>query len=332
MNAKSKEELIIENLVTRTRRLLEEKGRDSLETAKRIILVEKVECKEMREALEYFMTQYWHDLTTPTLLSLACEAVGGDADDTKPIAIPLIIISGAMDIHDDIIDGSKTKDDRATVTGKFGRNIALITGDFLLGTGFVLLNKACKIISTTKFWRIITCIKNALSEIAGAEALEISLQKKHIIKPEEYLYLVRKKAADIQGLMEVGSVIGDGSKEEFKTLGKYGRCLGMLSILRDDLIDLNDPKEIRHRISRECLPFPLLYMLANITENPIIASLRLRKVRNVKMIQDAAKNSDGFKYCKKVMNDIADECNLTLRNIKHQKDNLKLLIDFMLNT
>jgi geranylgeranyl pyrophosphate synthase len=184
MNDKSKEKLISENLMTRTMRLLEEKGRDSLETAKRIILAEKVACKEMREALHYFMTQYWHDLTTPTLLSLACEAVGGNANDAKPIAIPLIMISGAMDIHDDIIDGSKTKDGRATVTGRFGRNIALITGDFLLGTGFVLLNKACEIISTTKFLRITTYIKNALSEMAEAEALEISLQKKYVIKPE----------------------------------------------------------------------------------------------------------------------------------------------------
>ena len=332
MNSKGKEKLIIGNILTKTRQLLEEKGQDPLETAKRIMLAEKVECKEMREALHYFMTQYWHDLTTPTLLSLACEAVGGDADDVKPIAIPLIMISGAMDIHDDIIDGSKTKDGRVTVTGKFGPNIALITGDFLLGMGFVLLNKACKAISITKFLRIITCIKNALAEIADAEALEISLQKKHIIKPEEYLYVVRKKAADIQGLMEAGSIIGGGSKEEFKALGKYGRCLGMLSILRDDLIDLNDSKEIRHRISHECLPFPLLYRLANISENKIIASLSMRKVRNIKMVQDAAKNSDGFRHCKKVMKDIADECNLNLRGIKYQKKNLKLLIDFMLNT
>jgi geranylgeranyl pyrophosphate synthase len=131
--------------------------------------------------------------------------------------------------------------------------------------------------------------------------------------------------------MEVGSIIGEGSKEELKALGKYGRCLGMLSILRDDLIDLNDPKEIQHRMRHECLPLPLLYMLANTTENPIIASLSLRKVRNVKMIQDAAKNSDGFKYCKKVVNDIADECSLASKDIKYQKRNLRLLIGFMLS-
>ncbi len=323
--------IITKKLVKQTRKLLEEKGRELLETAKKVVLEEKIECSEIREALQYFMKQYWQDLTTPTLLSLSCEAVGGSSEDIKSIAVPLIIISGAIDIHDDIIDRSKTKDGRATVVGKFGKEIALVVGDLLLVNGFILLNKACGRIPNVKFSRVIEDIKTALSELADAESLEILLQRKKTIKPDEYLHVVRKKAADIEGLMKVGAILGEGTENEIKALGRYGRGLGMLSILRDDLIDLMDFREIRHRIKYECLPFPLLYALENPAVNSIIASASLRKKGDINLILDAIEKSGGFRHCKQVMDSIARESYSALKIIKYQKTNLTLLIDFMLH-
>ncbi len=322
--------IITKKLVKQTRKLLEEKGRELLETAKKVVLEEKVECGEIREALQYFMERYWQDLTTPTLLSLSCEAVGGNSKDIKSIAVPLIMISGAIDIHDDIVDRSKTKDGRATVVGKFGQEIALIVGDFLLGNGFILLNKVCGRIPNTKFLLIIENIKTALSELADAESLEILLQRKKTIKPDEYLHVVRKKAADVEGLMKVGAIIGGGSDKEIKALGKYGRCLGMLSILRDDLIDLMDFKEMRHRIKYECLPFPLLYTLRNTAVNSVILSGSLRKKTDIDSILAAVEKSNGFKHSKKVMHDIAKECYSALKIVKYHKENLSLLVDVLL--
>jgi geranylgeranyl diphosphate synthase type I len=332
MRSNKRKKNITEKLVRQTRKLLEEKGRESLEIAKKLVLEERIECGEIREALQYFMKQYWQDLTTPTLLSLSCEAVGGNSEDIKSIAVPLIMISGAIDIHDDIVDRSKTKDNRATVVGKFGEEIALIVGDFLLGNGFILLNDACGGISNTKFSLIMENIKNAFSELADAESLEILLQRKKAIKPHEYLHVVRKKAADIEGLMKVGAITGGGSAEEIKALGKYGRCLGTLSILRDDLIDLMDFKELRHRIRYECLPFPLLYTLRNTTVNSVMPLLSVRKKKDVNSILDAVEKGGGFKHCKKVMQDIAKECYIPLKIIKHNKKYLTLLVDTMLTT
>jgi geranylgeranyl pyrophosphate synthase len=332
MDSNEREKNIAEKLVRQTRKLLEEKGRESLEIAEKLVLEERIECAEILEALQYFMKKYWRDLTTPTLLSLSCEAVGGNSEDIKSIAVPLIMISGAFDIHDDIVDKSKEKDNRATVVGKFGEEIALIVGDFLLGKGFILLNEAFGGISNTKFSLIMENIKTAFSELADAESLEILLQRKKTIEPDEYLRIVRKKAADIEGLMRVGAIIGGGCAEEIKALGKYGRCLGTLSILRDDLIDLMDFKELRHRIKYECLPFPLLYILRNTTANSTMPLLFVRKKKDVNSILDAVQKAGGFKRCEEIMEDIAKEGYTALNTIKHDKKTLKLLIDTMLTT
>ncbi|KPV61704.1 MAG: Short chain isoprenyl diphosphate synthase [Candidatus Bathyarchaeota archaeon BA2] len=131
-----------EELMEQLQKTLEERGRKALEMARNEVLQEEIECKETREALKYFITEYWHDLARPALLSLACEAVGGYPDITTPIAIPMTLISGAIDIHDDIIDRSKVKGSRLTVLGKFSKGIALLVGDALLFKGFTLLHKA----------------------------------------------------------------------------------------------------------------------------------------------------------------------------------------------
>ena len=101
-----KETISQEEITNQLLKLLEERGRTALEMARKTVLEEKIESKEVREALTYFINEYWHDVTRPAILSLACEAVGGDPNITTPIAVPLILISGAIDIHDDIIDQS----------------------------------------------------------------------------------------------------------------------------------------------------------------------------------------------------------------------------------
>lgn len=118
MNKNSNQEEIIGQL----QKLLQERGRTGLALARKTALEEKIESKEVKEALDYFVNECWHDVTRPALLSLVCEAVGGDPDITTPIAISMSLISGGIDIHDDIIDQSETKGERPTVFGKFGKD------------------------------------------------------------------------------------------------------------------------------------------------------------------------------------------------------------------
>jgi len=322
-----------EEIVKHVERLLEERGKEALEMARKEVLGEEIECKEAREALKYFMTQYWHDRTSPTLLSLACEAVDGDLNAVATFAKPIILIGGAVDIHDDIIDQSRKKDQRPTVYGKFGQSIALLVGDALLFKGFSLLFEGCRYISSDKMGSIVSTLKNLFFELGDAEALELKLQMRRDVKPEEYLYVVRKKAADLEGLMRIGAIIGNGSKEEIEMLGRYGRMLGMLSILRDDFIDMNYFEEIANRIAYECLPLPILYALedpkAKSQIRNILSKKKLTK-KDVRLLSEIVENADGFGRLKEKMKELITTGKNNLRKIKHRKETLISLINFML--
>jgi len=323
-----------EEIMKQMQKILEERGRKALEMARKTVLEEEIECKEVREALNYFMTEYWHDVARPALLSLACEAVGGDPDITTPIAIPMILISGAIDIHDDIIDQSKIKGSRPTVLGKFGKDIALLVGDALLFKGFTLLYEAVeKGIPAEKVAVIIDIIKRTFFELGDAEALELQFRGRLDVTPEEYLHVVKKKAADVEAHTHISAILGGGSKEEIEALSKYGRLLGMLILLRDDLIDMIDFEEAVHRIKREYLPLPILYVLQNSKIKPEISSVLSKETitkRDAEKILAVVDKAGGFNRVEEFMQELAQDAYSRIERIKWNRKYLKILTKGML--
>jgi geranylgeranyl pyrophosphate synthase len=329
MNETANQEEITEQLL----KLLEERGKKALELARKTVLEEKIESKQIQEALKYFMNKYWHDVTRPALLSLVCEAVGGDPDKTTPIAISMMLISGGIDIHDDIVDQSKTKGDRPTVYGKFGKDIALLVGDALILKGFTVLYQALeKGVPAEQIAAISDIIKRTFFELGDAEALELRFRGRTDVTPEDYLSVVRKKSADFEAYTRISAIIGGGSKKEIGALGEYGKLLGMLVILRDDIIDMLDPEETIHRIKHEHLSLAILYAL----QKPEMKSLVSDLLKKTTTTKDAEKLSmlvdeaGGFNDMQKCMQELAGAAYNKLEEVKLINNSLALLICGML--
>jgi geranylgeranyl pyrophosphate synthase len=309
--------------------LLQERGKEGLELAKKTILEEKIESKEVKEALKYYMTECWHDFTRPALLSLVCEAVGGDPNITTPIAASITLISGATGIHDDIIDQSKIKGSRPTVPNKFGQDIALLVGDALLFKGFTLLYKAVeKGVPAEKIAAISDIINRTFFELGDAEALTLQFRGRTDVTPEEYLRVVRSRSADIEAYTRISAILGNGSEEEIEVLGEYGRILGMLVILRDDMIDMLDLDETIHRIKKEYLPLVILYALQNSKMKFLISDL-LKKTTTTKDAQKLSilvDEAEGFNQMHNCMKELARIAYTKIEKAKFNKNYLELLI------
>jgi geranylgeranyl pyrophosphate synthase len=323
-----------EEITKKLQQLLEERGMKALELARKTVLEEKIESKEVREALKYFMSEYWYDVTRPALLSLVCEAVGGDPNIITPVAIPMSLISGAIDIHDDLVDRSKSKWSRLTVYGKFGRNVALLVGDALLFKGFTLLYEAVKKgIPAEKILMISNIIKETFFELGDAEALELQFRGRLDVLSEDYLRVVRKKAADVEAYLRIGSILGKGTQKEIKSLRKYGRLLGMMIILNDDLFDMNDFGEFMNRIKNEHIPLQIIYALEKSRDKSqfnLILRKRKKTKDDFKKIIDFTKNAEGPILVAKKMKSIVDEAEYHLQGIKKNKQYFKYLVESLL--
>ena len=322
-----------EEIINQLQEVLQKRGKKVLELARSTVLEDKIEHEEVREAVKYFISEYWHDVARPALISIVCEAVGGNPESAIPIAISMSLISGAIDIHDDIIDQSEVKESKPTVFGKYGKNTALLVGDALLFKGFNEIQHAVeKGIPVEKITIISDIIKETFFELGNAEALELNFRGRLDVKPEEYLRIVRKKAADVEAHTQISAILGNGTKKEIESLRKYGRLLGILIILRDDMIDTLDIEETVHRIKNEHVSLPIIYALQNPKTKSKLTEICLKKEiskSDYEKILALIVEAKGLDLVDEYMQTIAVEALDITDKIDKNKNYLKILIKGM---
>jgi heptaprenyl diphosphate synthase len=247
-----------EKIMTKVENVLRTRSIKSLELARRQIQNLKIESPKACQAIKLY-AENWDDITHPGILSLACEAVGGTNEEAVPLQVATLLLTATMDLHDDVIDQSKTKNGRPTVFGRFGKDITILIGDafFLEGFSFLIKNEA-KIPSET-LRRITGAIEQAYFEVGNAHLFEAGLRGKTNVSPDRYLRLIRKKAWNIAVHAQIGAILGGGTAKEIQIMTNYGKTLGTLITLREEYIDLFEPEELLNRMKNECPPLPLLY-------------------------------------------------------------------------
>jgi len=311
--------------------LFEKEGKETFEKVQKVILEENIECQEVQDAMKHFLSYRRSGFfIRPTLISLGCKAVGGNTKVVLDIAVPLVLMSGGMDIHDDILDNQKRQDSRLTVLGKFNEDIALLTGDALLFKGLISWHKLVKEkLSVQRFIEITRLLEKAFFEVGDGQALEISLKRQTDVDPERYLHIANKKAADIEALLRIGAIIAKAAQHEIESLGAYGRCLGMLWILGDDLADMFSHKEMKRRIENGCLPLPLFYAMKNSKFksqiHEIISKKKITK-KDTETILQMATESSGLEKTKKVIQDLIEKALKNVEGFKNTEE-LKLFVE-----
>jgi len=316
------------------RNFVEKHGRFALQRARESILSEHFDCKKIEDAMQYFMNEYWQNYTTPTLLFLAHEAVGGDSERLLNLASAMIIVSGGIDIHDDVVDNSKQKDGRVTVYGKFGKEVALLVGDSLLVKGLMMFWEACQGFGIRRALRALEYLKKGLFELGEAEVSELGFRGRLDVKPKEYLRVMHKKAADVEALMRIGALLASADDSQIEILGKYGRIVGYLSILRDDVLDMIVLEEFRQRVKYECLPLPLLYALNDYeTKTNLIELLAKKRItrRDFEKISYLTKKAHGFRKTQKCLNEQRRRGTRLLNKLTKKVKELQLIIDGLAN-
>jgi len=323
-----------EGLAEKALKILQKRSEITLELAKKEILKEELECKSARDAFRYYVSK-WKDTTRPGVFSMACEVVGGNLEESLPLQVSLSLIDAGLDIHDDIIDNSVSKNTESTVYGKFGKDTALLLGIAFLVKGFDNLCKAVENLPQKRKTAITEAANNFLFEEIDAHIMEAELKsRKWDTKPNEYLHVLEKKAVDIEGRMRIGAIFGSGSSKEITAIGNYGRKLGILLAVRSDFIDIFEPSELANRVRNECLPLPVLYSLQSSVHVKKVQRILLKELideSDVNELVETIYHTAGLRHLRQYLNDLREkaimELDLFPRN--EAKDELLLLISSM---
>jgi geranylgeranyl diphosphate synthase type I len=305
---------------------LNRRSRKPLEFAKKTMLAEEIEYRELREALEHYVL-HWNDFTHPGSFSIACEGVGGNSGDGVCVQAAIALIAAAFDIHDDVIDESEMKHGLPTVFGKFGCNIALLLGNAFLVEGFSLFAESLSDLPRERGKEIRAILKRALFEVGNGHALELNLRLRTSANLEEYIGIFRMKAASIEADFRIGAIVGNGTRSEIDAMAKYGRILGTLTQLREEFIDIFEVEELNQRIRSEYLPLPILVaMQENELKMKIQKLISAGKVRdsNVDELINLVFTSRSTEKLRKKMEDLVAE-GVRLTSAIRKKDTRNLL-------
>jgi geranylgeranyl diphosphate synthase type I len=177
----------------------------------------------------------------PALAMLGAEAVRADASVAAPGAVALELIHNFSLIHDDIMDGDRTRRHRRTVWDVYGVGDAILVGDAMHTLAFqVLLDDP-----TPTHLAAANRLGLAVSAIITGQAQDTALDRSREATLAACLVMAgNKTGALLAQCAAIGAVLGGADDETANALDRFGAELGLSFQAVDDVLGIwGDPQE-----------------------------------------------------------------------------------------
>ncbi len=179
----------------------------------------------------------------PILALLACEAVGGNSDETLPIAAALEMVHTYSLIHDDLpaMDDDDYRRGRRTCHRVYGEAIAILAGDALLTHAFrVLADTGPTRLGAEGRLQVIAEIAEAAGSrgMVGGQVMDILAEGREIDGPTLRRLHTQKTGALIRASVRVGGIAGGAEEGRLQVLTRYAERVGLAFQIVDDILDI----------------------------------------------------------------------------------------------
>lgn len=173
----------------------------------------------------------------PALAVLGAEAAGGDATVAVPGAVAMELIHNFSLIHDDIMDGDKTRHHRPTVWDVYGVSEAILVGDAVHTLAFQVLESGTE--TSPHAGRAMRSVTLATAAMITGQAQDADLDDRLDGTLAECVEMERNKTgALLAGSIGVGAVLAGAGAELVAALEQYGFELGLAFQAVDDVLGI----------------------------------------------------------------------------------------------
>ena len=235
----------------------------------------------------------------PAITLLASRLHPNQGKEPIIMAAAVELLHAATLIHDDTVDNSDTRRGRATVSSLWGRDVAVLLGDYVFAA-------SATFVCDTNNIRVIRRFSETLMELSNGELYELSAAYNWHQTREDYWKRIYNKTASLfSTAAKTGAILSDSPEEWVQALESYGCNLGMAFQVVDDILDFQGTEEevgkpVGNDLLQGTLTLPSFLLMERYhNDNPIPALFQDPKSdenlkRVVEMIQDSSIIEDSY--------------------------------------
>ena len=247
----------------------------------------------------------------PMLILLIAKNYGGISSVTQHSAVGLELLHTASLVHDDVVDESKERRGQASVNAEYNNKVAVLVGDYVLSTA--LLN-----VAVTNNTHIVQSLAELGRTLSNGEILQLSNIQNSEFSEEVYYEVIKMKTAALfEACCEIGAMSANATEEDLEKAKSFGRNLGIIFQIRDDIFDYYDSKEIGKPTGNDMtegkLTLPVLYALNSTDDNEMKTIARKVKSRDVSQEEISrlvafTRANGGIEYAEQKMLERRSQC------------------------
>lgn len=224
----------------------------------------------------------------PILLILAAKLCGSkDSGHQHDLAAAVELIHSATLLHDDVVDDSEVRRGKKTANSIWDNKASILVGDYLFSIAFQLMVRSENL-------RVLDLLSKASSIMADGEVMQLENSNDINLSEEKYLEIIYGKTAVLfSAACEVGALINNKSEEKIKSLSEFGKNLGVIFQIVDDLLDYSSKEQVLGKDvgndlfeGKVTLPIIITSQMADETEKKLISDIFTKNLYKSEKSQD----------------------------------------------
>ncbi|MFC9254639.1 polyprenyl synthetase family protein [Amycolatopsis thailandensis] len=171
----------------------------------------------------------------PALALLCARAVRGQAEDGIAGAVAAELVHAYSLLHDDVMDGDRTRHHRPSVWAAFGVPSAVLVGDALLALALRVVAESGRPAAAKAF----DGLSVTVHKLIAGQSSDVAFETRATVTVPEYLAMAAgKTGALLGGACALGAQLGGGDEEQIACLRAFGEQLGVAFQVKDDILGI----------------------------------------------------------------------------------------------
>ena len=272
----------------------------------------------------------------PMLMLLMAKNYGDVNLSTLNAAVGLELLHTASLVHDDVVDESDERRGQSSTNATYGNKVAVLVGDFILSTVLLYVSK-------THHEKIVRRLAQLGQVLSNGEIIQLTNTVDDGLSESVYYEVIEKKTAALfEACCAIGAMSAGKEEEEVADAVRFGKVVGIIFQIRDDIFDYFNSKEIGKPTGNDMcegkLTLPAIYAIHSTGDEEMMAIARKVKERTVSSDEIArlvefTKQHGGIEYAEKCMMEFHREASdFIARSVVKEdiKEALTAYLDFVI--